>query len=151
MLKDIIEDKIGSMIYTTGVLVRSLSSQTYSDKKFIITPEQYLILVLINENEGMHQRQISEITLKDRGNVARIVDILFEKELIYKASDSNGRRIYKIFVTQKGKDLINEIKPTDLELRKIIQNNVTPEELEITKRTLEKIKLNVRDKVRLQI
>ncbi len=151
MLKDIITDRIGSMIFATGVLVRGLSSQTFTEKGFGITPEQYLVLVLIIENEGMYQRHIAEITLKDRANVARIVNILLEKELIKKHVDSNGRRIFKIVATQKGKDLIEKIAPTDMELRKIIAKDISPEEFEITIKTLQKIRMNTRDMVKLQI
>ena len=75
MLKDIIEERIGSIIYVVGTLIRGLSSQTFSDRNFGITPEQYLILLFIVENEGVYQRQICEITLKDRANVARIIEI----------------------------------------------------------------------------
>lgn len=151
MLKDIITDRIGSIIYVVGGLVRGLSSQTFSEKHFEITPEQYLILLLIIENEGVYQRQICEITLKDRANVARIVEILHQKELIEKVTDSNGRRIFKIIATQKGKDLINKIDPCDMELREIITKDITEEELQITRRTLDKIKQNVIDRVKLQI
>lgn len=151
MLKDIITDRIGSIIYVVGTLVRGLSSQTFSEKQYGITPEQYLILLLIIENEGVYQRQICEITLKDRANIARIVEILLQKELIKKVTDSNGRRIFKIIATQKGKDLINKIESCDMELRKIITKDITEEELQITRKTLDKIKQNVIDRVKLQI
>ncbi len=151
MLKDIITDRIGSMIFATGVLVRCLSSQTFTEKGLEITPEQYLILLLIIENEGMYQRQICEITLKDRANVARIVNILLEKDLIKKNIDSNGRRIFKIVATQKGKELCEGIVPIDKELKKIISNDITGEEFKITLNTLRKIRENVRNKVKLQI
>ncbi len=151
MIKDIIKNRIGSIIYVVGSLVRGLSSQTFADKMIGITPEQYLILLLIIENEGVYQRQICETTLKDRGNVARIVDILLKKDLIKKIADSNGRRIFKIIATQKGKDLIQSIEPLDLKLRSFITRDITEEELLITKRTLEKIKANVIQNVRLQI
>ncbi len=151
MLKDIITDRIGSIIYVVGSLVRGLSSQTFSEKHFEITPEQYLILLLIIENEGVYQRQICEITLKDRANVARIVEILLQKELITKISDSNGRRIFKIIATEKGKALIKNIEHCDMELREIITKDITQEELEITRHTLDKIKHNVIDRVKLQI
>jgi len=151
MIKDIIKDRIGSIIYVVGTLVRGLSSQTFSEKAYGITPEQYLILQLIIENEGVYQRQICEITLKDRANIARLVEILLRKELIEKITDSNGRRIYKIIATQKGKDLIKKIEPHDIELRKFITRGISEEELQITKRTLEKIKTNVIDSVKLQI
>ena len=151
MLKSVITDRIGSIIYVVGMLVRSLSSQTFSEKNFGITPEQYLILLLIIENEGAYQRQICELTLKDRANVARIVEILHDKGLIEKTPDSNGRRIYKIVATQRGKDLIKTIEPCDIELKAFIARGISQEELEITRNTLEKIKKNVRDSVKLQI
>lgn len=151
MIKDVIKDRIGSIIYVVGSLVRGLSSQTFHEKGFGITPEQYLILLLIIENEGVYQRQICEITLKDRANIARIVDILLQKGFIEKTADSNGRRIYKIVATQKGKDLIKTIDPCDINLRGFITRGISEEDLEITKRTLEKIKLNVIDNVKLQI
>lgn len=151
MIKDIITDRIGSVIYVIGSLVRGLSSQGFSEKKFGITPEQYLILLLIIENEGVYQRQICEVTLKDRANVARIVEILLQKGLIEKNTDSNGRRIYKIVATEKGKALIKLIEPFDIELRNFITRDISEEELNITRRTLEKIKANVIDNVKLQI
>jgi len=151
MIKDIITDRIGSVIYVVGSLVRGLSSQAFTENKFGITPEQYLILLLIIENEGVYQRQICEVTLKDRANVARIVEILLQKELIKKETDSNGRRIYKITATEKGQDLIKTISPCDIELKNFITRGISEEELAITKRTLEKIKTNVIDNVRLQI
>ncbi len=151
MLKDIIIDRIGSIIYVVGGLVRGLSSQTFSENNFGITPEQYLILLLIIENEGVYQRQICEITLKDRANVARIVEILLQKGLIKKVTDSNGRRIFKITETQKGKDLIKQIDPCDMELREFITRGISEEELEITKNTLQKIKNNVINNIKLQI
>ena len=151
MLKDIVKDRIGSEIYVVGNLIRSLSSQTFSEKNFGITPEQYLILLLIIENEGVYQRQICEMTLKDRANVARIVEILLQKELIKKNIDSNGRRIYKIIATPKGKDLIEKIAPCDASLRKFITREISEEELNITKHTLEKIRANIIDSIKLQI
>ena len=106
---------------------------------------------MIIENEAVYQRQICEITLKDRANVARIIEILLTKGLIEKTADSNGRRIFKIVATQKGRDLIKTIEPCDMELRSFITRDITQEELEITRRTLEKIQANVINSVKLQI
>ena len=151
MRKKILKSRIGSMIFMTGVLIRCLSSQTFAEKKFEITPEQYLILTLLVENGELYQRQLSEITLKDLANVARIVGILQEKELIQKIIDSNGRRIYKIVVTPKGKALRDKILSTDMELISIITKDISKEELDSLISTLAKIYKNVREKVKLQI
>ncbi len=152
MYREYLKGRIGSLIYITGTLVRGLSSQTFTEKNFELTPDQYVILNLLLENkEIMCQRQLAEITFKDRANISRIIDILHQKGFIEKIPDSNGRKIYKLIVTQKGKDARDKILSTDIELRNIITNNISEEELAVTFNTLEKMNLNIRDKVKLQI
>ncbi len=152
MYREYLKGRIGSLIYITGTLVRGLSSQTFTEKNFELTPDQYVILNLLLENEEiMYQRQLAEITFKDRANISRIIDILHQKGFIEKIPDSNGRKIYKLIVTQKGKDARDKILSTDIELRNIITNNISEEELAVTFNTLEKMNLNIRDKVKLQI
>lgn len=143
--------RIGTNIYNTGIVSRALSSQTFAEKEFGITPEQYLVLDLVIENGELYQRQIAEITLKDRANVSRIIKILKEKELIKKIPEARGRRIYKIVVTEKGKELRDTIFPTVLELRKLMTENISQEELLSALNTLQKVYENIRDKVKLQI
>ena len=152
MYREYLKGRIGSLIYITGTLVRGLSSQTFTEKNFELTPDQYVILNLLLENEEiMCQRRLAEITFKDRANISRIIDILHQKGFIEKIPDSNGRKIYKLIVTQKGKDARDKILSTDIELRNIITNNISEEELAVTFNTLEKMNLNIRDKVKLQI
>ncbi len=151
MRKKLLKSRPGSMIFMTGTLIRCMSSQKFAEKGFEITPEQYLILTLLVENGELYQRQLAEITLKDRGNIARIIGILQEKGLIKKITDSNGRRIYKIAVTEKGKELRNKIYPTDIELRSLMQKGISQKEIENTLKTIEKIYKNVKDTVKLQI
>ena len=143
--------KIKTNIYNTGVVSRALSSQTFSEKGFDITPEQYLILELLIDNDEMYQRQIAEITHKDRANVARIIKILKDKGLIEKIPQARGRRIYKIVVTEKGKKVKDEIYPTIIELRRILYANISKEDLITTFNTIQKIYENAKDKVKLQI
>lgn len=143
--------RVGTNAYTTGILARALASQIYSEKGFEVTPEQYLILNLLVENGELYQRQISEITLKDRANVSRFVNILKEKELIEKIPEARGRRIYKIIVTPKGKELRDKIHPTAMELRKILSVGIDPKEMKITIATLKKIYQNAIEKVKLRI
>lgn len=139
MYREYLKGRIGSLIYITGTLVRGLSSQTFTEKNFELTPDQYVILNLLLENEEiMCQRQLAEITFKDRANISRIIDILHQKGFIEKIPDSNGRKIYKLIVTQKGKDARDKILSTDIELRNIITNNISEEELAVTFNTLEK-------------
>ena len=152
MYREYLKGRIGSLIYITGTLIRGLSSHAFVEKKFELTPDQYVILSLLLENEEIvYQRQLAEIMFKDRANISRIIDIMQQNKLIEKIPDSNGRKIYKLIVTEKGKKLKDEVFPVDVNLREMITNNITKEELAITFNTLEKMNLNIRDKVKLQI
>lgn len=144
-------ERIAPSVYNTGVVMRALLSQTFSELKFELTQDQFIILDLIIENGELYQRQIAEITLKDRANVARIIKILEDKDLITKEEGVNKRRIYKIRVTKKGKEIRDKIKPKADSLRKIIAKDITKEELDITLNTLNKVYDNVRPYIKLQI
>lgn len=152
MYREYLKGRIGSLIYITGTLIRGFSTQTFTEKEYELTPDQYVILNLLLENdEIMYQRQLAEIMFKDRANISRIIDIMHRNGLIEKIPDSNGRRIYKLVVTEKGKEIRNRVLPTDKELRAVITENISEEELNSMFHILEKMNKNIRDKVKLQI
>ena len=143
--------RVGAMLVSTGVLSRGLALQTFAEKGFEITSEQYLILSLLVEHGELYQRQISELTYKDRPNVSRIINILEEKELVKRVNDSNGRKMYKIVVTEKGRKLREIIHPVIVDIRKTITEGISKEELEGFLQILEKMLENMKGKVKLQI
>lgn len=152
MYREYLKHRIGSLIYITGTLIRGFSTQAFAEKNFGLTPDQYVILSLLIENEEiMYQRQLAEIMLKDRANISRIIDIMHKNGLIDKIPDSNGRKIFKLIVTEKGRKLKDKVFVTDIELRNDITKGITQDELAVTFNTLEKMNLNIRGKVKLQI
>ena len=152
MYREYLKKRIGSLVYITGTLIRGFSTQTFTDKQFGITPDQYVILYLLTENhEIKYQRQLAEIMFKDRANISRIIDIMHQNNLIEKIPDSNGRKIYKLVVTEKGRQIKEKILETDIYLRTQITKGISKEELTTTFNTLEKMNINIRDKVKLQI
>lgn len=149
---NLLNKKVGAMLVATGVLSRVMALQTYALKGFEITPEQYLVLSIIMDSGGeLYQRQISEITYKDRPNVTRIINILEEKGLVKRTEDSNKRKIYKVSVTQKGIDMRLKIRPTMFDLRAITTDGINEDDLQKTLEILEHMQNNMRDKVNLQI
>ena len=152
MYREYLKQRIGSLIYITGTLIRGFSTQTFTEKNFGLTPDQYVILSLLIENEEIiYQRQLAEIMFKDRANISRIIDIMQKNGLIEKVPDSHGRKIFKLVVTEKARKLKDKVFPTDIDLRNDITKGITEDELAVTFNTLEKMNLNIRDKVKLQI
>ncbi len=143
--------RVGAMLVATGILSRGLTLQTFAENGFDITPEQYLILSLLYEHGELYQRQISELTYKDRPNVSRIINILENKGLVKRVNDSNGRQINKIIMTEKGKELREKIHPVSVEIRKIVTKDIAVEDLEKCLAILSQMLDNMKDKVILQI
>ncbi len=151
MQRSILRKRISARLTTTAIVLRIFANNCFNRENFEITPEQYGILSLIVDNKELYQRQLSEITLKDRANISRIIKILEEKKLIIKTPDSNGRKIFKIRPGEKGIELRNKIHLITKNIRQTATKGITNEELEIFLNTLDKIYLNIRDKVNLQI
>ena len=149
---NLLNKKVGAMLVATGILSRVMALQEYAVKKYEITPEQYLVLsIIMDAGTELYQRQISEITYKDRPNVSRIINILENQGLVKRIEDVNKRKIFKIAITQKGIELRKKIQPTMYELRAVTTEGISNEDLEKTLKILEKMQLNMIDKVKLQI
>ena len=151
MQRSILRKRIRARLAATEILLRALSNKIFAENDIIITPEQYTILSLITDNKELYQRQLSEITLKDRANISRIIKILESKGLVQRTADSNGRQILKIKPTQNGIELSNKIQPLAKRIRQTATEGIPNEEMELFLNILDKIFCNMETKVSLQI
>ena len=149
---NLLNKRVGAMLTTTGFMSRMMSSQFFAEKGYLITPEQYLILSIIMDAGGsLYQRQISEITYKDRPNVTRIINILENMGLVKRVEDVNKRKVFKVLVTEKGIEARKKIQPTMYDLRAITTKNISEEDLEFSLRILEQMQVNMLEHVKLHI
>jgi len=110
---------------------------------FNLAPEQNLIMMLLWEKDGRTQNEISEILLKDKTNIARMVGNLENKGFIKRISNEKDRRSLQLFLTQQGKELGSSVIPITEEFNKLVCNGITEEELSEVRRILSKICQNV--------
>ncbi len=134
-----------------GKMTRAIAVQRFTKENFPLTPEQYTVLTAILDHDGLYQRQISAITLKDRPNITRIINILEKMGFVTRTSDVNKRKIIKINITEKGKEAYNQALPTVLELWQESVEGVSDEELQSCLKVLNKIKVNLEEKLNIQI
>ncbi len=149
--KIILESRIGLKLVQLGTLARVHAGQIFSEKNLSITPEQFTVLSTLVAENGLYARQISSITLKDRPNISRILKILEKAELITKKADVNKRKIYKVFITEKGKAIYEEALPVIISLWNQIMVDIDESTINLLIPALEKMKENLQDKVNMQI
>ncbi len=124
----------------TSVYLGAKSSQIFDSFNFGITSEQYHILDTVYHNNGICQRDIAKLLLKDRSNTGRILSILEEKALVKRTIDTKGKKmVKKVSITEKGKDLVDHIFPVLKGYYSIVLVDVTEEELVALRATLRKL------------
>ena len=77
-------------------------------KPFGISPQQFNILrILKGANEPLKVQVIKERMIERSPNATRLMDKLCAKQLIERISSPEDRRVVKIDITSKGKQLLN--------------------------------------------
>ncbi len=122
-----IDKSIGFIIYRTALKMKSTLQRILKDRGFDITPEQWGILRVLWEEEGLSQKEIGDRLFKDKPNVTRMLDALERKRLIFR--QPTDRRRYSIFLTKEGKKLQAELLPIVLQVQETATNSLTKSDL----------------------
>lgn len=152
--KNIIELSGFSTFYAiakTELFGRLSVLKRFKENNIDITLDQFAILYILTLEDGLCQREIGSIALKDRSNVTRMLDMLEYRDLIYREQDPESRRRYKVFITEKGQKKVEEVKPLMMLLDEIALKGLTVKELETLRNLLFKMCENLDPYVELQI
>lgn len=148
---ELLKSRIGMKLVRIGKMTRAIATQRFTALGYEITPEQMTVLAALIDHDGLYQRQIGALTLKDRPNITRIIKILEKMELVTKTPDVNKRKIFKISITDKGRKVFDKVIPTALELWQRTIEGVPEDELLITLKVLQKFKENLESELNIQI
>lgn len=106
------ENKIyGSFIDRTLRMIRLDIGKRFKAVGVDITPEQWTILSSLYEQNGQSQTQLCDDSFKNAPTVSRIIDLLVKKGLVERQRFENDRRSYKIFLTEKGSEVVEKALP----------------------------------------
>jgi DNA-binding MarR family transcriptional regulator len=70
--------------------------------EYEVSPEQWEILQYLDEQNGISQSKLTRVTLKDKGNVSRIVARMVRDGWVERRSSSVDSRTVLLFLTPKG-------------------------------------------------
>lgn len=142
---------LGAMLVAAGVYTRIYSRQCFKNANFEITPEQFVVIEVLMHHDGLYQRQLSEITLKDRPNITRIINILEKGGFVERRSDKNKRKVFKIYLTQKAKDIFPKLQEVTTKYRSVMTQGISNSELDACLQVLNKLLENLLDKVEMSL
>ena len=133
------ENLHGYMVGRTAFTLKHKVHKLFKSKGYQTTPEHWGILNVLLEEEGLTQRQIAEKTIKDKANITRILDVMQRNGLIERKKHENDRRAYKIFLTDKGRELQNTLTQHVIEIDNQACSGISEEELKELRQILVKM------------
>lgn len=112
-------------------------------RDYDITPEQWVVLKELSNEDKISQNEISLRVGKDKNNIKALIDKLEKKEYLIRQQDTNDKRAFLIILTDKAYLLIEELKDIDKAFNEEISQNLNQSELEQFKLLLDKFKKNL--------
>lgn len=144
MFKNTFCNLLGHSVVITARAVKLHTLELFAKHNFEITPEQFHVLNLLNDDEDLSQKGLCDELSKDKSNMTRILSVLSKKGLIEKEfSVQNKKRVNNIKITQKGKELRNSIAPVLQKSRGSYLDGIDENDIYTCLKLLSKIRNNL--------
>ncbi|WP_243175673.1 MarR family winged helix-turn-helix transcriptional regulator [Clostridium gasigenes] len=124
------------------------TTQVYLDKvlkEYELSSGSYPYLLTLGENEGISQNKISKELGHDKAMSARTITKLIKLGYFNRKEDEDDSRAYKLYLTEKGKDVIPKVIDKVRKLIDIITRDLNEEEKITTMDSLDKILKNIKN------
>jgi DNA-binding MarR family transcriptional regulator len=137
------EKSFGRILGVAHTAMFRYLSKLMKEQNLPITPEQFSVLSYLWQKDGLQQSELANCTNRNRANVTRVVDILEREGIVERRDDENDRRVFRIFLTAKGKSLRDATASCARQTIEDALNGLSKEEIDTCTRVLLKIRSNV--------
>lgn len=110
--------------------------------RFNIRPVQYGVLTVIEQNPGLKQQHVCQAIGIRRANFVPLLDDLEHRGLARRGLSAHDQRASALFLTEKGKALMRELRKANKAHEKRIAGSLSRERRRLLIETLNKIKLS---------
>lgn len=121
--------------YSIGYRVKLLSqllSRKFQERlePLGLTPFHWVVLCCLWEEDGLATSSIGEKLQQVGGTLTGVLDRMEERGLVRRERDAHDRRIWRIWLTEEGKQLETVLPPISLELREQAMKGIPSAERE---------------------
>lgn len=94
-------------------------------RKFGVTRPQWQVLGLLSFNGGINQGGLAELLEVEPITLGRMIDRLQDAQMVERRADPADRRAWRLFLTDKGRTLLDQLRPFALETYEIALDGVS--------------------------
>ena len=138
-----LENVINHRISMLALLMKRQVLKLIADNNLDITPEQWVVMFYLWQENGLSIGEIANRSKKDIANVTRIVDKLIKMEYVTKKKSKKDGRIFNVFIQPKADKIKNDIQNCWKQASDIALNEISTSEQQQLVKILGKIENNI--------
>ncbi len=136
-----IEEEFPFMVFLTIKALGKKLNKVFQEMQIPLNFEQFGLLVIISEaHEELSQQEIANCLEKDKSAVLRAIDVLETKGYLQRTHIPDDRRVNKISLTEKGKEVFGQARHIERQMIERIKNLILPADYDIFKKVLFQIR-----------
>ena len=139
--------RIGFLVHDVSRMRRTLFDQAV--KPLGITRAQWWALANLSrqETDGMIQTDLARLLDVGKVTVGGLIDRLEASGHVERRPDPVDRRIKRIFITDRGYAVIEQMRSVGRDLNSIVLKGVPPDEVRVAEEVLRRMKDNLREQL----
>jgi DNA-binding MarR family transcriptional regulator len=134
-----LEKAIAFAIQRAHERVRVTLYREFHEEGLKITPEQWVVLVLLWDREGRTPSELSEAALRDRPTMTRLLDTMERNGLVTRQTARSDKRGRVVRLTQRGRSLRTPLMAHARRIVARLERGISEDDLRVTHRTLQRI------------
>jgi MarR family transcriptional regulator, transcriptional regulator for hemolysin len=135
------ELRLGFLIHDVSRLRRSAFDRCL--KPLNVTRSQWWVLAYLSREDGMTQSQLAEELDLGKVAIGGLIDRLEKAGLVRREADASDRRVNRVFLEPKSKQLIAKMRKVSHRMNEQILDGLQDPELESAASTLDAMKKNI--------
>ncbi len=108
-----------------------------------MTRAQWVILIRLQQQPGLSQKELAELLEVEPITVARLVDRLAARGMLERRTDPKDRRIWRLHLLEPAGAVLREVDDYRDEILREVTEGVTPDRLRATVEALQQMKANL--------
>ena len=101
-----------------------------------------MFLIQLYKKDGISQEELSQNLSIDKGTTCRAVKKLVEQGFLTRERDEHDKRAYKLYLTDKSKEIKDEVFQLLYQWEESITTTISQEEVEVLRNLLKKVCIN---------
>jgi DNA-binding MarR family transcriptional regulator len=138
----VIDSSIAYLVGRTSRAIIKRLTKKFADAGFDISYEQWSILIHLYRKDGQTQQELSNIAVKDKAAITRLLNVLEKKNIVLRIPDRTDKRSNLVYLTNKAKAFQEDLMALVEEMLGEADRGISLEEMEQCRTTLNKIFLN---------